>query len=32
MLFACPVADGGFGSLKWHYEVFRWFDKFVGEH
>ena len=18
-------------SLKWHYEVFRWFDKFVGE-
>ncbi|KIP05181.1 hypothetical protein PHLGIDRAFT_74637 [Phlebiopsis gigantea 11061_1 CR5-6] len=19
-------------SLKWHYEVFRWFDKFVGEH
>lgn len=19
-------------SLKWHYEVFRWFDKYVGEH
>ncbi|KAG6918779.1 hypothetical protein DXG01_011970 [Tephrocybe rancida] len=19
-------------SLKWHYEVFRWFDEFVGEH
>ena len=19
-------------SLKWHYEVFRWFDKFAGEH
>lgn len=18
-------------SLKWHYEVFRWFDKYVGE-
>jgi hypothetical protein len=18
-------------SVKWHYEVFRWFDKFVGE-
>ena len=19
-------------SLKWHYEVFRWFDQFVGDH
>ncbi|KAF7346483.1 Dipeptidyl-peptidase 5 [Mycena sanguinolenta] len=33
-----PVADGLFDrvlghehSLKWHYEVFKWFDEFVGE-
>ncbi|KAJ3574733.1 hypothetical protein NP233_g1569 [Leucocoprinus birnbaumii] len=25
------VLDHG-NSLKWHYEVFRWFDQFVGDH
>lgn len=29
MVYACRVLNGG-NSLKWHHEIFKWLDEWVG--